>query len=208
MNGARRALLNTAGFTVACAALAYGARLQDGDTARFIAAAALLATGFALIKLAGIVLLRMAAPAAGLRVPRIVEDLSVVAACIAWAILRLRLAGVDLASLVTTSALVTGLIALSMQDTLGNVLGGLLLELDRSIALGDWVRLDDLSGRVVEIRWRHTTIRTRNGERIIVPNAALIKSRFLVLGDPDKEPVRLRRWVWFDVDFDVLRGWI
>ncbi len=199
----RRALLNTLAFIALSLAARYGAALASGESARFVEAVATLATGLGLIKLAGIVLLRIGAPAAGALVPRIVEDLTVVVACIAWGLLQLRVAGVDPASLVTTSALITGVVALSMQDTLGNVLGGILLELDHSVALGDWVRLDDLAGRVVQIRWRHTTIRTRNGERVIVPNAALIKSRFVVLGNPDREALRLRRWVWFDVDFDV-----
>ena len=199
----RRALLNTLAFIVLAVAARLGAALLSGEAAPFVEAAATLAVGLGLIKLAGVVIFRIGAPAAGALVPRIVEDLAVVVACIVWGMLRLRVAGVDPASLVTTSALITGIVALSMQDTLGNVLGGILLELDHSVALGDWVRLDDLSGRVVQIRWRHTTIRTRNGERVIVPNAALLKSRFVVLGNPDQEEVRLRRWVWFDVDFDV-----
>ena len=48
------------------------------------------------------------------------------------------------------------------------------------VRIGDWVRLDDVSGRVVEVRWRHTAIRTRNGERVIVPNSALMKAQWMV----------------------------
>jgi hypothetical protein len=165
--------------------------------------AAILATGLALIRLAGLLLFRFLLPLAGTRPPRIVEDIVLVAAYAGWCLVRLRLAGMDLGSLVTTSAVLTAVIAFAMQDTLGNVLGGLFLELDRSIAVGDWIRLDDISGRVEDIRWRHTAIRTRNGERVIVPNSALMKSRFSVIGNPDAEPMRWRRWIWFDVGFDV-----
>ena len=167
---------------------------------------AILATGLALIRLAALVLLRLAAPAAGLRLPRILEEIALLAAYVVWGLVRLRLTGVDVASLVTTSAVITAVIAFAMQDTLGNVLGGLLLELDRSISVGDWMKLDELSGRVAEIRWRHTAIRTRNGELVIVPNSALMKSRFSVIGDPEREEVRWRRWIWFDVDYDVPAG--
>lgn len=41
------------------------------------------------------------------------------------------------------------------------------LQLDNSLQTGDWVKLDDLSGRVLQIRWRQTTIRTRNGENVV-----------------------------------------
>jgi small-conductance mechanosensitive channel/CRP-like cAMP-binding protein len=164
---------------------------------------AILATGLAIIRLAGLALFRVVLPSIGARAPRIAEDIVMVLAYVAWGLVRLRLAGMDLASLVTTSAVITAVVAFAMQDTLGNVLGGLVLELDESISIGDWVKLDDLSGRVVEIRWRHTAIRTRNNELVIVPNSALMKTRFIVIGNPDEEPVRWRRWIHFDVEYDV-----
>jgi len=205
--GERKALRNTLIFFVLClAAEAAGALVQAAGSERagaLVRSAAIVATGLALIHLAGLAVFRAALPAAGLRPPRIAEDVVLVAGYVAWGMLRLRLAGMDLASLVTTSAIITAVAAFAMQDTLGNVLGGLFLELDDSISVGDWIRLDDLSGRVAEIRWRHTAVRNRNGELVIIPNATLIKSRFAVIGDPDSEEVRWRRWVWFEVDFDV-----
>jgi small-conductance mechanosensitive channel len=59
---------------------------------------------------------------------------------------------------------------------------GVALQLDNSLQTGDWVRLDDLTGRVAQIRWRQTTIRTRNGEMVIVPNSQLMRGRFTVFG--------------------------
>ncbi|MEQ1440077.1 mechanosensitive ion channel family protein [Fontimonas sp. SYSU GA230001] len=165
--------------------------------------AGILATGLALIRLVGLGLFRALLPRIGVTTPRIVEDVALVIAALAWGMVRLRMAGVDLGSLVTTSAVITAVLAFAMQDTLGNVLGGLFLELDDSLTVGDWIQLDDLSGRVVDIRWRHTAIRTRNGETVIVPNSALMKSRFTVIGNPDTERVRWRRWVRFEVGFDT-----
>jgi small-conductance mechanosensitive channel/CRP-like cAMP-binding protein len=203
----RRILRNTLIFLALCvtAELA-GALLEASGVARagaIVRDAAIVATGLAIIRLAGIALFRAVIPAAGFAPPRIAEDVALVLAYVAWGLLRLRLAGMDLASLVTTSAVVTAVVAFAMQDTLGNVLGGLFLELDGSISVGDWIRLDDLSGRVAEIRWRHTAIRTRNGELVIVPNSTLMKSRFAVIGNPDRAEVRWRRWIWFDVGFEV-----
>ena len=68
----------------------------------------------------------------------VVQDLGWVVSGVAV----IRLAGVDPSSMVTTSAVITAIIAFSMQDTLGNVLGGLFLELDDSLSIGDWVRID------------------------------------------------------------------
>lgn len=193
-------------FLLGLAAEATGALLVVAEITKageVLRNAGVLVTGIAVIRLGGFALFRAVLPFTGIAPPRIVEDLFVVFAYLGWGMLQLRAAGMDLSSLVTTSAVITAVIAFSMQDTLGNVLGGLLLELDDSISIGDWVKLEDVSGRVVEIHWRHTSIRTRNGETVVVPNGALMKTRFTVIGDPDRAPVRWRRWIWFDIAYDV-----
>ena len=64
-----------------------------------------------------------------------------------------------------------------MQDTLGNLLGGLALQMDNSLEIGDWIKIDDLSGQVTDIQWRFTALLTRNGEKVVVPNSQLMKGR-------------------------------
>jgi hypothetical protein len=55
---------------------------------------------------------------------------------------QLRGAGLDLSSIVTTSAILTAVVAFAMQDTLGNVLAGLAVQLDNSVRIGDWIKVD------------------------------------------------------------------
>ena len=203
MTGKRKALRNTAIALALFAAAALAAAALPGRAAEAAKSIATLLAGLAVVRLATVLVFRFALPAAGAHIPRIAEDIALVAGAAAWGAIQLSLAGLDLASLVTTSAVITAVLAFAMQDTLGNTLAGLFLELDRSIKIGDWIRLDDLAGRVVDIRWRHTAVRTRNGDLAIIPNSALVKSRFSVIGNPDVEDVRLRRWIWFEVDFDV-----
>lgn len=131
----------------------------------------------------------------------ILQDVVSFVAHVIWVFLSLRGSGVDLTSLVATSAVLTAVIGFSLQDTLGNVLGGLAIQLDRSIHVGDWVTLDDLNGQVVEIRWRYTAIQTRSWETVIVPNSLLLKNRFRVVGRRVGEPAYWRREVIFQVDF-------
>jgi CRP-like cAMP-binding protein len=116
---------------------------------------------------------------------------------------RLRYAGLDLSSILATSAVITAVIAFAMQDTLGNILGGLALQLDNSVEVGDWIKVDDISGKVVDIRWRSTLVETRNWETVVFPNSQLMKNKFLVLGRRTDEPVQWRRWVWFNVGLDI-----
>jgi len=170
--------------------------------ASMVADVASVLVGAVLIRLTGILFFRVLLPAVRVSPARIVEDLLTTALSLAWALAWLRMEGVDLASLVTTSAVITAVIAFSMQETLGNVLGGVVLQLDQSIRVGDWVKVDDVSGRVVEIRWRHTAIETRNRETVVVPNGWLVKNRFTVIGSRADPEIRWRRWVHFDIDIN------
>ncbi len=165
--------------------------------------AALLGQGLVLIRLMGLGVFRELLPRLHIKTPRILEDIVVIGGYILWAMVRMTSIGVDLSSLIATSAVITAVLAFAMQDTLGNILGGLALQLDNSLEIGDWVKLDDLSGRVVEIQWRYTAILTRNGEKVVVPNSQLMKGKFSVLLDPDLGVTSWRRWVWFNVDYHV-----
>jgi small-conductance mechanosensitive channel len=162
-----------------------------------------IGAGIALIRLWGEMLFRVVLPLARLTLPRITEDIIVIIAYIGWGMVRLRYAGLDLGSILATSAMMTAVVAFAMQDTLGNILGGLALQLDSSIKIGDWIKVDDVSGRVVDIRWRSTLVETRNWETVVFPNSQLMKSKFLVLGRRNDMPVRWRRWVWFNVSMDM-----
>ncbi len=143
----------------------------------------------------------MALRAVRLHTPHILEDIVVLLCYIAWGIVRLRYAGMDLSQIVTTSALITAVVAFAMQDTLGNLLGGVALELDASLNVGDWVRVDDVEGQVIDIRWRSTSIQTRNWDTVVVPNSQLMRNKFTIHGRRKGAAVQWRRWIWFNVDY-------
>ncbi|MGE5616262.1 MAG: mechanosensitive ion channel domain-containing protein, partial [Bacillota bacterium] len=174
--------------------------------AAILADVASVLVGVVLVRLTMILLMRTVLPIVGVHPASIVEDLMTVALVAAWGLVWLRLSGVDLSSLVATSAVITAVVAFSMQDTLGNILGGVLLQLDNSIRIGDWVRIDDVSGRVVEIDWRHTAIETRNRETVMVPNSWLMKNRFTVIGSRADVETRWRRWIYLNVDLAANPG--
>lgn len=181
---------------------ALGAALVARGTATLgqgLQQAAVLGYGVVLIRLAGLAVFRLLLPRLRVQAPRILEDIVVIGGYLLWGMVRLSYAGVELSSLVATSAVITAVLAFAMQDTLGNILGGLALQLDDSLAIGDWVKVADVAGRVVQIQWRYTAIVTRNGERVVVPNAQLMKGQFVVIGGAGSPG--WRRWLWFSVDY-------
>jgi small-conductance mechanosensitive channel/CRP-like cAMP-binding protein len=203
----RRSITNTLGFFFACLLGQFISGLLHAmkfDTAASVLHEAfIIGGGIALIRLWGLLVFRIVLPFARMTTPRIAEDFFVIIAYIAWGLVRLRYAGLDLGSIVATSAMITAVVAFAMQDTLGNILGGLALQLDNSVKIGDWIKVDDVVGRVVDIRWRSTLVETRNWETVVFPNSQLMKNKFLVLGRRTDQPVQLRRWVWFNVSMET-----
>ncbi len=186
---------------VAAALLTAGATPADAAAFRWSRFIGLLLLAAAVINVAGILLFDVLLPAVRLRPPGIVRDLVIAIAYLVTALSLLGLIGVNLAGIVATSAVVTAVIGFSLQDTLGNIIGGMAVQVDRSIGVGDWVRIGEQEGQVAQIRWRHTAIETRNWETVLVPNSVLTKSTVTVLGRRTGEPLQLRQWVYFNVDF-------
>jgi small-conductance mechanosensitive channel/CRP-like cAMP-binding protein len=133
--------------------------------------------------------------------PSIVPDLLTTLAAFIGLMRTSSQLGFELSGVIATSAVLTAVIGLALQDTLGNALGGLALQLDSSVQVGDWVTLGEVSGRVSEIHWRYTAIETNNWETVIVPNSVLMRSQVVVAGRRQGEPLQVRRTVQFQVDF-------
>ncbi len=203
----QRILINTFGFYLVSGSglllsgllAAYGQQSLATPVYNFF----MLTLGMAAIRLSGLFLFRLILPALRIHTPSFLEDILVILAYVVWGFVRLRYAGLDLGSIVTTSAIITAVIAFSMQDTLGNILGGLALQMDNSIAIGDWIKVGDINGRVVDIRWRSTLIETRNWESVVVPNSVLMKNQFSVLGRRDGLATQWRRWIWFNIPYHI-----
>jgi small-conductance mechanosensitive channel/CRP-like cAMP-binding protein len=151
--------------------------------------------------LAGLLVFRVLLPRLRIAIPRIVQDIVVAVICVVAVFGTASRGGVDLSGIVATGAVLTGVIGLALQDLLGNVFGGLGLQLDHTIRVGDWIRVQEVTGRVVELRWRSTSIETRAWETVIIPNSVLTRTQVTVLGRRRGEARRWRRQLTFSVDF-------
>src|SRR6266480_3495775 len=156
--------------------------------------------GFAFVNVAGVLLFDVLLDWARLKPPRILRDLLLALTYIVVSITIIS-RDTDLTGIVATSAVLTAVIGLSFQDTLGNMMGGMALQMERAFRVGDWIKVDAQEGVVKEIQWRHTSIETRNWDTIVIPNSALMKSQVTVLGRRAGQPRQHRQWVYFNVDF-------
>lgn len=123
-------------------------------------------------------------------IPLISRDigLAVIYIIVVLVILRYK-ANVNLASLITTSAVLTAVIGLAMQDTLGNLFSGIILQLEKPYHLDDWVSFDNYTGKVVGMTWKSTKILTGNKELVCIPNNLIAKSKILNYSQPDPQHI-------------------
>ena len=118
------------------------------------------------------------------RFPIILQDTIVIA--------LLLLASTFLSSeLVTTSAVSAVVLGFALQDTLGNAFAGLAIQSERPFHVGQWVRVGDHpDGRVAEVTWRATKLRTKAGNFVILPNNVVAKEAIINYSEP-AAPLRL-----------------
>lgn len=89
----------------------------------------------------------------------------------------LSAAGIDLTALgVLGGALGVGL-GFGLQKLAANYVSGFVILAERSLRIGDMVKVDGFEGRVTDIKTRYTVIRSLGGKEAIVPNENLITQR-------------------------------
>ncbi|HEX6363047.1 MAG TPA: mechanosensitive ion channel domain-containing protein [Albitalea sp.] len=92
-------------------------------------------------------------------------------------LLALSAAGIDLTALsVLGGALGVGL-GFGLQKIAANYVSGFVILAERSLRIGDMVKVDNFEGRITDIRTRYTVIRSLGGREAIVPNELLITQR-------------------------------
>jgi small-conductance mechanosensitive channel/CRP-like cAMP-binding protein len=89
--------------------------------------------------------------------------------------------------LLTTSAVSAVVIGFALQDTLGNAFAGLAIQSERPFNVGHWIRVGEFEGRVAEVTWRATKLRTKAGNFVVVPNNIVSKEAITNYSEPTSQ---------------------
>ena len=87
--------------------------------------------------------------------------------------------GVPMASVITVLGTAGAAIALSLQGSLSNLAGGIMLVIFRPFKVGDFVEASGVTGTVKEITLFYTVLNTVDNCRINVPNGALMNANVI-----------------------------
>lgn len=91
--------------------------------------------------------------------------------------------GANVGGLFTALGVSSIVLGLTLQNSVGQIISGLLLLFEQPFQMGDWVETSSAKGRVVEVNWRATHIHSGNGLEII-PNSVLAGQAFANLSRP------------------------
>jgi small-conductance mechanosensitive channel len=94
--------------------------------------------------------------------------------------------GIDLTALSVLGGAIGVGLGFGLQKIAANYISGFVILAERSLRIGDMVKVDNFEGRITDIRTRYTVIRSLGGREAIVPNETLITQRVenLSLADP------------------------
>lgn len=155
-----------------------GGVVRGTEVALVMALGFLVARGCLLLIFEWVLIKRM-----GVTPPRLMREVLALLVYLALALLILRSMDVEITGLVATSAVITVVVGLALQQTLGNLLAGLALAWEQRLVPGTWVELDGEVGLIEETGWRSLVARNRRGERVLVPNSDVGAARVTILGD-------------------------
>ena len=85
-------------------------------------------------------------------------------------LLTMSSAGIDITLLITASAALFVGLGLALQELFQDIIGGILIVVDKSLRVGDIVEVDGRIGKILEIRLRTTLALTRDDKVMVIPN--------------------------------------
>lgn len=99
--------------------------------------------------------------------------------------------GFDITHVIATSAVISLVLGLALQDTLGNIFAGLALNLSRPYGKGDWVRVGDVEGQVRNVNWRSVSVLSSDGFEVILPNNVVSKAQICNYSRPHEDFLKI-----------------
>jgi small-conductance mechanosensitive channel/CRP-like cAMP-binding protein len=132
--------------------------------------------------------------------PVILRDIGMIVLYVVTVILVLGKAGVNLTSILTTSAVLTAIIGFALQETLSSIIAGLAIQVEKPFSVGEFVQFQDQIGQVLEINWRTTKILTAHRDVVVIPNNVITREPLINFSAPSSMH---RRKIKIGLPFDV-----
>ncbi|MGL4670180.1 MAG: mechanosensitive ion channel family protein [Methanobacteriaceae archaeon] len=127
-------------------------------------------------------------------------------------VMVLELFGVNVSGLVVSLGIVGIAIGFASRDILSNFISGIFVISDKTVKVGEVIKVNDYKGKVIKVGLRTTTIITESNKTVTIPNSVLSKTPYINYTyrncaevDFDGFPVKLEFTVPTTTNIDLFR---
>ena len=92
--------------------------------------------------------------------------------------------GLNINKFLAGSAIISIVLGLALQETLGNFFSGMVMQASSPFNLGDWVACAGVEGRVVDMTWRAVTLHTLDDNHVLIPNSMIARDKITNYASP------------------------
>lgn len=111
----------------------------------------------------------------------------------------------DISGIIAGFGLGGVILTLAAQDTAKNLFGGIVLILDKSFIIGDWIETTNFEGIVEDITFRSTRLRTFDNSLVNIPNAILANESVINWSKMEKRKYKLDIKLSLDTSMDTVK---
>ncbi|MEZ5535195.1 MAG: mechanosensitive ion channel [Thiolinea sp.] len=129
----------------------------------------------------------------------LLEVMRIIIMALGIAIVLSKVWGFELGKMMAAFGVGSIVLGLALQDTMSSLFSGFSLISSKQFKEGDWLKVGDHIGRVIQVNWRSVTLLNRDDDVILIPNSDLAKGQFVNFSHP--YPHHVER-VNFDFSFD------
>ena len=143
------------------------------------------------------------------KVPSFLRDLLLLGVYLFFGATALRVIfDINMASILTTTTLLTAALAFAMQTSLANIISGFQIQADEAFRRGTWVWIKekDITGEIVNVGFRYSTIRTLEDHLVHVPNHYMTQNVVHSIGSRPGGPPPVNLKVLLDYAFPPERA--
>lgn len=109
----------------------------------------------------------------------------------------LKVAGIDLTTILAAVAFGIGF---ALQDLIMNFLAGVMILVSRQFTIGDFIKVGNTTGKVMEIQTRATILKAFDGTKVIVPNSEIFTSQVVSYTTNPMRRIVVPLYISYDTD--------
>jgi small-conductance mechanosensitive channel/CRP-like cAMP-binding protein len=126
------------------------------------------------------------------KLPRFMHQVILIALTLLTALLFGKEAfGWPIDEVLTAGGVLSIVLGLALQESLGNLFSGLMMQASPPFAIGDYISTGEVEGRVTDMTWRAVTIHTNEDNYVIVPNGNIAKQNIINYEAPTHATARI-----------------